>query len=82
MSDTLWYDGILSLRRGGSPACPGHRVHVDAVVTVRIPSDWPSREARRNAAMSEARKALRALGLGPVMDLPGVQQSLNVKLRS
>jgi hypothetical protein len=74
----IWYRGVLSVHRSGSPACPDYRVQVDAQVTFRIPAEWPNREDRRKAAKEAAGQAFRTLGLGSAMDLEGARVSIDV----
>ena len=74
------YGARLHVRRGGSPGCPDHRVQVDAETTVMVPVGPDSRIVRE-AAYQEAEDAFRKLlGLGKVMDLPGVRVDLQVWL--
>lgn len=74
------YGARLHVRRGGSPACPDHRVQVDAETTVMVPPGPDSRIVRE-AAYQEAEDAFRQkLGLAVVMDLPGTQVDIEVWL--
>ena len=74
------YGARLHVRRAGSPACPDHRVHLDAETTVMVPVGPDSRIVREAAHQEAEDTFRREMGLGVVMDLPGARVDIEVWL--
>lgn len=74
------YGARLHVRRAGSPACPDHRVQVDAETTVQVETAPDGYHVRADAYRAAEEKFRQELGLGTVMDLPGARVDIEVWL--
>jgi len=74
----VFYGARLHVRRPGSPACPDHRVQVDAEITVPVDTAPDGYHVRADA-YRKAEEVFREM-LGAVMDLDGVRVDIEVWL--
>jgi hypothetical protein len=80
----LWYEVRLRVRGPWKDWGPGKtRLEVDASTGVKVTldlADLPSGRAGHEAAVLAAAREFREMGLGAVMDLPGVRADIEAVL--